>query len=73
MVVVSDQVQDTMDNYPIQFVLELSPIEGRVLPDGVDTDEEVAVQAVAFAVVERNDIREVIVLQILYFMFTSRM
>ena len=44
VVVVTDQVQDAMYNHAIKFVLELGPIEGRVLPDGIDTDEEVAVQ-----------------------------
>ena len=55
-----------MDNHAVEFVLELGPIEGGVLPDGIDTDEEVAVQAVAFAVVERDDVREVVVLQVLH-------
>ena len=66
MVVITDQVQETMDNDPVQLILELGSIKLRVLPDRVHTDEKVTVQAVALAVVECDDVREVIVLQILH-------
>ena len=66
MVVVTDQVQDAMDNHAIKFVLELGPIEGGVLPDGIHADEQVAADSVALAIVERDDVGEVIVLQVLH-------
>ena len=66
MVVITDQVQDTMDNDPVQLILELGPVKLRVLPDRIHADEEITVQAVTLAVVERDDVREVIVLQILH-------
>ena len=75
MVVITDQMQDAMDNHPIEFIGELGPIERSVLPDGIDADEQVAVQAVAFAVVEGDDVRKIVVLEKScwrYFMFTSR-
>ena len=66
MIIITDQVQETMDNHPVQFIFELGSIKLRVLPDRVHADEEVTVQAVTLAVVERDDVREVIVLQILH-------
>ena len=36
MVIVADQVQDTMDNHPVQLVLEFGTVEQRVLPDGIN-------------------------------------
>ena len=66
VVVVADQVQQAMNDYPVQLVGEFRPVEGRVLTNRINADEQVAVQAVSFAVVESDDVREVIMLEILH-------
>ena len=66
MVIVTDQVQDTMDNHTVQLVFEFGPVELRVLPDRIHADEQVAADAIALAIVERDDVGKVIVLQILH-------
>ncbi len=41
MIIVSDQVQQTMDNDPVEFVFERSMVINGILPDGVDADEKI--------------------------------
>jgi hypothetical protein len=64
MVVISYQMEKTMHHDTVQFILELRTIEQGILPDGVDTDEKVAGEFVPLAIVEGDDVREIVVLEI---------
>ena len=64
MVVIADQVQDPMNDYTVQLVLEIGSIESRILPDRIDADEQVAGKGVALTIIESDDVGIVIVLKI---------
>ena len=64
MVIISDQVKQTMNHDAVQFFLELRSIQDGVLADRIDADEEIARKDVPFAVVEGDDVREIVVLEI---------
>ena len=64
MIIVSDEMKDSMNNYSVQFLLEFSSILWSILPDTVYTDEEITGKSVTFAVIKSYDIGEVIVLKI---------
>ena len=66
MVVVTDKMEYTVDHDPIEFVGELCPVEKGILPDTVYADKQISAEDILFAVVEGDDIGEVIVLEILH-------
>jgi len=57
-------VEESVNHDAVQFVLELRSVQHGVLADRIYADEEVAREDVALAVVEGDDVREVIVLKI---------
>ena len=66
MVIVTDQVQDPMNNHPVQFIGECGSIMLGIVPDRIDADEKVSAEAVALTVVESDDICEIIMLEIFH-------
>ena len=65
MIVITDQMKDTMDNDPVQLVLEFSSIFKRIFTDTVDADEKVTRESVPFAIIEGDDVCEIIMLKVL--------
>ena len=66
MIVITDKVQKTMDDDAIEFVSELRPVESGVLTNAVYADKKVTREAIAFAVIESDNVCIIIVLQIFY-------
>ena len=64
MVVIADKVEKTMDDYPVQFIAEFSPVERSVFTDGIDAYEKVPAENVSLAIIESNYIGIIIVLEI---------
>ena len=65
MIVITDQMKDTMDNDPVQLVLEFSSIFKRIFTDTVDADEQVTGESITFAIIEGDDVCEIIMLKLL--------
>ena len=64
MVVIPDQVEQTMDDYPMEFFVKLGTIFNGILADRVDTDEKIAGKFLSLAIVECDDVGEVVMLEI---------
>jgi hypothetical protein len=64
MIVIADEMENTVDHYPVEFVLEGSPVIKSVLPDGVNAYEEISGEPVTLAVIESDDISEIVMLKI---------
>ena len=65
MIIITDEVQDSMDYYPMQLLLEFCPVLDRVFTDGIYTYEKITRQLVTFAVIKGNDVGKIIMLKIL--------
>jgi hypothetical protein len=65
VIIITDEMQKTVDNNPVKFVLKRGPVINGIFADGIDTDEKIAGKTVAAAIVESDDIRVIIVLEIL--------
>ena len=64
MVIISDEMKYPVDDYPVEFIIELSTILMCILPDAVNTYEEVSGDSVALALVKGNDIRKIVMPEI---------
>ena len=42
MVVVTNQMQHAMDNDPVEFIRELSPVKDGIFTHGINADKEVS-------------------------------
>ena len=42
MVVVADKMEDTVNDYPVQLLIELRSVKGSILSDGIDADEKIS-------------------------------
>ena len=65
MVIITDEMKDTMDNDPVQLVLEFGTIFESIFTDTIDTDEKVTGKSVPFAIVEGDDVSEIVMLEVL--------
>ena len=65
MVIITDEMKDTMDNDPVQLVLEFGTIFESIFTDTVDTDEKITGKSVPFAIVEGDDVSEIVMLEVL--------
>ena len=65
MIVVTDQMKYTMNNHPVQLILELGTIFDSILPDSIDTDEQVSRKFITLAVIKSDDICKIVMLKIL--------
>ena len=52
-----------MNNHPIKFILKLSSKLGGIFPYGVHAYKKVSRETVTFAVVESDDVSEIVVLK----------
>lgn len=65
MVVVADKMEDTVNDYPVQLLIELRTVKGSILSDGIDANEQVPGYDGLLGIVESDDVREIIMAQIL--------
>ena len=68
-VIDSAKVKDTMNDHPVQLCFVSGTELFSIGAYGVETDEKITGNPIAFTIVERNDIRVIIVLQILAGLF----
>ena len=66
MVVITYKMKDAMYYYTVKLILERGTIECGVFADAVDTDEKIPGKDTPLTIVESDDIREIVVLKILY-------
>ncbi len=65
MVIITDKMKEPVNDNPVKFLFELGPIINGIFPNGINTDEKVAGNDRFIGIIERDDIRKVIVAQIL--------
>ena len=65
MIIIADQMKDAMDDDSIEFLLEFGSILYRVFADAVDTDKKITRQLIILAIIEGDDVSEIIMLEIL--------
>ena len=53
-----------MNDDPVELIGKLSPILDGIFPDRIDTDEKITGKSVTLAIIESDDIREIIMLKI---------
>ena len=61
----STQVQQSVGNYPEEFLLESNTEDARILANPLHTDINVAIEASTLHIVKRNNIRKRVVLEVL--------
>lgn len=61
MVIVSYKMKYAVNHHPVQFIVELSSVLNRILPDGIDTYEKISGKFLTLAVIEGDDIGEIVV------------
>ena len=61
MIVIADEMEDAMDDYAVKLIVELGSVEDGILTDGINADEKVSGNPVALAIVESDNVREIIV------------
>lgn len=66
MIIVTDKMKKTMNDYPIEFIIEFGTVKNRIFLDGVYTDEKVSGKILSFTIIKSYDISEVIMLEILH-------
>ena len=67
MIIVTDKMKESVDDYPVQFLIERSgPVNGGIIPDTVYANEKIAGKDVPLAIVESYDVGKVVVLKILH-------
>lgn len=64
VIVITDQMEETMDDHAVKFLIELGTIFNGILTDSADTDEKVAGEFVAFAIVKSNDVSKIVMLKV---------
>ena len=55
-------MEQPVDYYTVKFIVKLRSIEYGVFPNCVDADEKISGKSLAFALVEGNDVSEIVVL-----------
>ena len=60
MVVISDEMQDSVHYHAVKFLFGVGSIIKRIFLYAIDADEEVAGEYVALAIVEGYDICEIV-------------
>ena len=64
MVIISDQVEQAMNDDAVQFIIEFGSIIQSVLADRIDTDEKITGQDIPFTVIKCNDVCEIVMTKI---------
>ena len=65
MIIIAYEMKNTMYNHPVQFILEFGSIFKSIFTDTVDAYEKITGKSVTFAIVEGDDVCEIVMLQIL--------
>ena len=66
MIVISDKMQNSVNDNPVQLLREFSTIKQSVILYGIYADEEIAGKNVIFAVIKGDNIRKIVVLKIFH-------
>ena len=64
VVVVTNQMKKTMNNDPVEFLIELGTIFNGILTNGVDTDEQISGKLVSLTIVKSNDVSKIVMLKV---------
>ena len=65
MIIITDEMENAMDYDSVEFFLELGSILDGIFTDTVDADEKITGKSVALAIIEGDDVSEIVVLEIL--------
>ena len=65
MIIIADEMENAMDYDSVEFFLELGSILDCIFTDTVDADEQVTGESVPFAIVEGDDVSEIVMLEVL--------
>ena len=64
MIIITYKMKYSMNNDPVQLFLEVGTVLDGILPDTVNTYEKITGQPVTLAIIESDDVSEVIMLKI---------
>jgi hypothetical protein len=64
VVVVTNQMKETMNDDPVEFLIELGTIFNGILTNGVDTDEQISGKLVSLTIVESDNVGKIVMLKI---------
>ena len=64
VVVVTNQMKKTMNDDPVEFLIELGTIFNGILTNGVDTDEQISGKLVSLTIVESDNVGKIVMLKI---------
>ena len=66
MIVISDKMENSVDDHPVKFFFEIGSEFNGVFPNTVHTDEKISGQYLSFTIIEGYDVGEIIMLKILH-------
>jgi hypothetical protein len=64
LVIITDQMEQTMDDHPMKLFVKLGTIFNGILSDRVDADEKISGKNLSLAIVEGDNVCEVVMLEI---------
>jgi hypothetical protein len=64
VVVVTNQMKKTMNDDPVEFLIELGTIFNCILTNCVDTDEQISGKLVSLTIVESDNVGKIVMLKI---------
>lgn len=64
VVVVTNKMKKTMNDDPVEFLIELGTIFNGILTNGVDTDEQISGKLVSLTIVESDNVGKIVMLKI---------
>lgn len=64
MIIITYKMKYSMNDDPVQLFLEVGTVLDGILPDTVNTYEKITGQPVTLAIIESDDVSEVIMLKI---------
>jgi len=64
VIVITDQMEETMDDHAVKFLIELGTIFNGILTDSVDTDEQISGKLVSLTIVESDNVGKIVMLKI---------
>ena len=64
MIIISDEMKDAMNDHPVEFIFEISSILDGIFTDRIYTDEKITRKLVSLAIIESDDVGEIIMLKI---------
>ena len=65
MIIIADEMENAMNYDSVEFFLELGSILDSIFTDTIDADEKITGKSVALAIIESDDISEIVMLEIL--------